>query len=99
MKQIWRTTRKVHDQLTAPVWRAGWTVPLAVLVFAISIPFWRLVISEAKQTLAEQIDYDNSALCIKFGFSVDTEKHVACKLDLLDLRRSHEKLIAATSFP
>jgi hypothetical protein len=47
----------------------------------------------------QQIDYEDSTMCRKFGFAAGTERFSSCKLDLLDLRHSHEKLVAATAIP
>ncbi len=77
-------------------WR--WTAPfLAILIVAVSIAYWQDVNIETEHAKIQQIDYENTALCIKFGFAADTDKHAACKLDLLDLRHRHEELLSATS--
>ena len=49
--------------------------------------------------MAQQIDYEDEALCARLGFAVGTDKHFACKLDLLALRRSHENMLAANTLP
>jgi hypothetical protein len=73
---------------------------IIILLFcAISIVFWRRVVIETQQTVAGQVDYEDALLCSKFGFPRGTEKHNACKLDLLDLRRRDEELMAQTSLP
>jgi hypothetical protein len=74
-------------------------VVLLVLVSAISIAFWHAVAVDTALTVASQVDYENALLCTKFGFVAGTLKHESCKLDLFDLRRSHEKLLASTTFP
>ena len=43
--------------------------------------------------VANQIDYEDAALCSNFGFVLGSARHDACKLDLLDLRHRHEDLI------
>jgi hypothetical protein len=72
---------------------------LPVLFFAISIACWKAVITDTAVAVANQVDYEDAALCTKFGFAAGTKEHAACKLDLLDLRHGHEQLIAATSEP
>lgn len=74
-------------------------IVVAVLFCAISVAFWRAVSTEIEHTVAEQTDYEDAALCSKFGFDFGSAKHNACKLDLLDLRHRHEDLITQTSFP
>jgi len=49
--------------------------------------------------MAQQIDYEDTALCVKFGFTAGTQQHFSCKLDLLDLRHNDEQLTAAYSIP
>jgi hypothetical protein len=99
LKQVWTSGAQAHSRLSTLVWCAGWAIPLAVLVLAISVPFWRTVVAEAEQAMAQQIDYEDGALCAKFGFAAGTENYLSCKLDLADLRRNHEKLLAAGSTP
>jgi hypothetical protein len=72
---------------------------LPVLFFAISIAFWKAVITDTALTVANQVDHEDAALCAKFGFAVGTKEHADCKVDLLDLRHDHEQLLAATSGP
>ena len=72
---------------------------IALAGLGLSAIFWRQVVWEANATIAQQIDYEDGVLCAKFGFPQGTEKHLACKLDLLDLRHDHEKLVAANSLP
>ena len=81
------------------IWQNGLTILLPVLFFAVSIAYWRGLIAETAQTVANTIEYEDTALCIKFGFAADTKAHDACKLELLDLRHSHERLMAANSVP
>jgi hypothetical protein len=99
VKQIWGVARDAHDWLAGLVWHAGWTVPLVALGLAISIPFWRAVVADSQHAMAQQIDYEDEALCARFGFTKGTDTHFACKLDLLELRRSHESMLAARSLP
>lgn len=80
-------------------WRHGPAILLPVLFFAISIVCWKAVITDTAVAVANQVDYEDAALCTKFGFAAGTKEHAACKLDLLDLRHGHEQLIAATSDP
>ena len=74
-------------------------VVIAVLFCAVSVAFWSAVLIETEHTVVSQVDYEDAALCSKFGFVVGTAKHDACKLDLLDLRDRHEELIKRTSLP
>ena len=80
------------------VWRGGWAI-VFVLLLAISVLYWRALGEAARQTVAQQMDYENGTLCAKFGFEIGTAKYASCKLDLLDLRHSHEQLLAAASVP
>jgi hypothetical protein len=86
-------------------YRRGTLIPLAavtllpILFCAVSLAFWREVIMDTERSVANQVDYEDAALCIKFGFARGTPQHDACKLDLLDLRRSHADLMAQTSVP
>ena len=80
-------------------WIAIWSVSVVVLSLAVSLAFWRGVSIETELTVTTQVDYENAALCAKFGFARGTDEHAACKLDLLDLRRRHEELLAATRLP
>jgi hypothetical protein len=83
-----------------PVARISATVAvIAFLCCAVSTSFWWVVFTETEQTLARQVDYEDAALCTKFGFSVSTAAHDACKIDLLDLRHRHMDLIRQASFP
>jgi hypothetical protein len=99
VRPIWTVAREAHDRLGRLIWFAGWTVPLVVLGLAISIPFWRAVIADSEHSMAQQINYEDEALCAKFGFAAGTDKHFACKLDLLDLRHSHERMLAENTLP
>jgi hypothetical protein len=74
-------------------------VVVVALVCVVSVAFWRAVFIETDYRVASQIDYEDAALCSKFGFPVGTAKHDDCKFDLLDLRHRHEDLITQTSFP
>lgn len=80
------------------VWRGGWAIVFVLLV-AISLMYWRAVGEATRQTVAQQVDYEDGTLCAKFGFAAGTTRNASCKLDLLDLRRSHEQLLGATSVP
>jgi hypothetical protein len=80
------------------IWRGGWAI-LFVLLVGISIQFWRAVEASEEQMVVQQVDFEDSALCAKFGFVTGTANYTSCKLDLLDLRRSDERLVAATSVP
>jgi hypothetical protein len=70
-----------------------------VLFCAVSIAFWRRVVIETDLTVADQVEYEDAALCLRFGFARGTQEHDACKLDLLDLRRNPEQLMTRTSLP
>ena len=47
----------------------------------------------SERSVESQIDYEDAALCSKFGFVLGSARHDACKLDLLDLRHRHEDLV------
>jgi hypothetical protein len=96
---IWSVAWQKYYQLRQMTWKARWSVPLIILGLGVSLAFWRAVSIETELTMTAQVDYENATLCAKFGFARGTEKHAACKLDLLDLRRSDEELLAATSLP
>jgi hypothetical protein len=49
-------------------------------------------------TILAQIAQEDTALCGKFGFIVDTAKHSDCRHDLADLRQRHVQLLAANSW-
>jgi hypothetical protein len=74
-------------------------VVVMVVLFCVSAVFWRSVSIETEHTVANQVDYEDAALCSKFGFALDSAKHDGCKFDLLDLRHRHEDLIKQMSFP
>ena len=74
-------------------------VVVMVVLFCVSAAFWRSVSIENEHTVANQVDYEDALLCSKFGFPRGTQKHNTCKLDLLDLRRRDEELMAQTSLP
>jgi len=98
-KQIWSTSWRVHSRLTRLLWCAGWTIPLVIVVFALSLPFWRAVVTETEQAEAQQMDYEDGELCVKFGFATGEERNASCKLDLLALRHSHERLVEGAAIP
>jgi hypothetical protein len=95
VRQFWN----FHDQLARLLWCAGWTVPPAVLGLGISIPYWQAVVADTEHAMAQQIDYEDGALCTRFGFAPGSDRHFACKLDLRDLRHSHERLLTAGGLP
>jgi hypothetical protein len=99
LKQVWAAGLHANNRLTTLLWCAGWTIPLAVLGLAISVPFWRAALAETEQAMVQQIDYEDGALCARFGFPSGSDKYLSCKLDLLDLRHRHEVLVAARSVP
>jgi hypothetical protein len=99
LKQVWAAGAHANNRLTMLVWCAGWTIPLAVLGLAISLPFWHAVVAETEQAVTQQIDYEDGALCVRFGFAAGSATYLSCKLDLLDLRRRHEELLVARSMP
>jgi hypothetical protein len=74
-------------------------IVVAILFCAVSVAFWRAVYTQIEHTVVNQVDYEDAALCSKFGFVLGSAKHNACKFDLLDLRHRHEELIKQTSFP
>ena len=49
-------------------------------------------------TILAQIGLEDTALCGKFGFIVDTAKHSDCMHDLADLRRRHVERTAANAW-
>ena len=57
------------------------------------------VVAETEQAVTQQIDYEDGALCVRFGFAAGSATYLSCKLDLLDLRRRHEELLTARSMP
>jgi hypothetical protein len=100
MNQTWGTVRRSdRRRVGRAIWQNGLTILLPVLFFAVSIAYWRGLIAETAQTVANTIEYEDAALCTKFGFAAGTKVHDACKLDLLDLRHRHEQLVAANSVP
>jgi hypothetical protein len=99
LKQAWVVGRQWHDRMTRLVFQAGWSLPISMVVIIVSMPLWRGAVAEAESQIVQQIDYEDTTLCVKFGFVVGTQQHFSCKLDLLDLRHSHEQLIGAYSMP
>jgi hypothetical protein len=99
MRQILRMAWQQHDRLTRLMWSGGWTIPLAALALLLSIPFWQAAIINAERTAMQEIDYEDSTLCAKFGFAAGSDKYAACMLDLLDLRHGHERLMADAMLP
>jgi hypothetical protein len=99
VKQIWSVARETHDRLGRLVWAAGWAIPLVAFGLAISIPYWRAMLRDSERAMAQQVGYEDEALCARFGFAAGTEKHFACKLDLLELRHSHARMLEANSLP
>jgi hypothetical protein len=99
MRYLWVTVWQGHDRLTKLIWCAGWVIPLATLGVAISIPFWQAVVADTELTVMQQIDYEDAALCHKFGFDAGSAKFTVCMADLLDLRHDHERLVADASLP
>jgi hypothetical protein len=99
LKQLWTTSWQAHDRLIALTLCGRLAIPLVVLGVVSSVSFWRAVQADTDVVRALQVDYEDSALCAKFGFPTGSDKHIACKLDLLDLRIADEKLVFATSLP
>jgi hypothetical protein len=98
-KQIWSIGRRAHSRLTMLLWCSGWTIPLVIVVFALSLPFWRAVVAETEQTVAQQVDYEDGELCVKFGFATGQQSNASCKLDLLALWHSHQRLVEGAILP
>jgi hypothetical protein len=96
MKLVWNVAHRRHREAALNSY-AVCVVALAGLV--LSAIFLREAVREADLKVAQQVDYEDGVLCAKFGFPQGTERHFACKLDLLDLRRDHENLVAANSIP
>ena len=67
-------------------------IVFAVVLVACIVALWRMVAIDAAQNTANQIDYEDAALCTKFGLVGD--QYQACKLDLLDLRHNQEQLVS-----
>lgn len=97
LKQAWAVGRQAHDHMAGLLFHAGWSMPLGILVIIASIPFWRGAVAEAGSQVAQQVDYEDTALCVKFGFAEGSQRNFSCKLDLLDLRRNDERLTAGYS--
>jgi len=79
-------------QISAPAQRLR-LVFVTVILFCISAAYWRSVSMGTEHPVANQIDYEDAALCSNFGFVLGSARHDACKLDLLDLRHRHEDLV------
>jgi hypothetical protein len=47
-----------------------------------------------EQEIKTQIEREDSSLCEKFGLTAGTPRAGQCVIDLADLRRRHERLIA-----
>lgn len=99
LNQAWIATKRGHDRFSRSMWQAGWVIPLTLLGLATSLQFWRSLSYDTGQAIMLQVDYEDGALCTRFGFTSGTEEHANCKAALLELRRSDEKLIATTSIP
>jgi hypothetical protein len=98
-KRILGASRRAHGRLTTLLWCAGWTIPLVIVVFALSIPFWQEVVAETEQAVAQHVDFEDGELCVKFGFVTGEKSNASCKLDLLALRHSHERLVEGAALP
>ncbi|HEX5328469.1 MAG TPA: hypothetical protein VFW75_17575 [Acetobacteraceae bacterium] len=78
--------------------------PAAAAVALLIVGFWRgwIVLpdpgAELQREISWQIDYQEAAMCEKFGFNAGTDRYFSCKRDLLDLRHQNELLQAATVF-
>ena len=46
-----------------------------------------------EQTILEQIDNEDSALCSKFGIAAATPKFSDCLIDLADMRQRHVDML------
>jgi hypothetical protein len=93
--EIWAVVRRRRSgKSISPI-----VVVVVILFFAVSVAFWQSVFMEVEQIVANQVDYEDAALCSKFGFALGSARHDDCKFDLLDLRHRHEDLIRQTSFP
>jgi len=42
-------------------------IVLAILLITVSLTFWRSLTTKVEQTVAMQVDYEDAALCAKFG--------------------------------
>ena len=94
-REIGTAARSDHVRGTLVVFAVA-ILLLSGLFCAGSVVIWRDQAIQDKVIVAAQADYEDEALCIKFGFSRGTIQHKACKLDLLDLRHSDEDLMAQT---
>jgi hypothetical protein len=50
-------------------------IVLAILLITVSLTFWRSLTTKVEQTVAMQVDYEDAALCAKFGFAHGTKEH------------------------
>lgn len=51
-----------------------------------------------EQSILEQIERDDSALCRKFGLATGKQQYADCMLDLADLRQRHVNLLISCSW-
>ena len=86
------------DHTTKFLWQNRLMILAATLLFAVSAVYWRDYWESVASRIASQIEYEDAALCTKFGFVVGArdERHKSCMSDLRDLRASHEEMIAAS---
>jgi hypothetical protein len=46
-----------------------------------------------EQTILEQIDHEDSDLCVRFGIALATPKFSDCLIDLADMRQRHVDML------
>jgi hypothetical protein len=51
-----------------------------------------------EQALTEQIEREDSAQCVKFGFAAGSEQYSTCKVGLAAFGQRHEDLLVANSW-
>jgi hypothetical protein len=80
--------------------------PAAIVLIAISaVALVCIVISATgmrpfgEAEMQQQIEREDSALCEKFGMPATTDKFLACRSDLADLRSRHVKMVAFWDLP
>jgi hypothetical protein len=89
------------NHMTKFLWQNRLMILAATLLFAVSAVYWRDYWENVNSRMASQVEYEDAALCTKFGFVAGASggKHKSCMSDLHDLRVSHEEMIAAASMP
>ena len=75
----------------------GWVIAAIGLLIVVGGAAVRIsgVRPYGEQAILAQIEFEDSALCGKFGIAVATLKFSDCLADLADLRKRHAELLAA----